>query len=464
MNKFLRKGMVLVIIPFILASVVYAMLLLYYKSNMSYGTWINDIYCTGLSVDEVDSLLQDLPLESANITVHTLDDTVQLSYLAYIDTVDYTDALKLNAFTYNPFVLFSEKHIEIEPSVTLNQSSFCAYLMSMDFMQSNQISEVSILETELGYELIDTTKDRLDILLATESILDAILNGEKEISLLEVGCYTQDSYSQEDYDTINLYKELDAFTHTIAFNLTVGDEIYCIDASILMDWVSIEDDGEIVLDEEAVYAYVDRMDLLLSTRADRSNQLSSYERQWNFINHDGEEILVKAGSYGRILDKEALYNFLIDSFITKTSVDYELIFSYFPEEDNNETQGLTLPNTYLEVDIENQHIYLFENGIEIFDSACVTGNLSTNDDTPDGVYYIDYMQKGRTLVGDTYRTYVNYWMRFYSLCGFHDATWRSSFGDDIYEYSGSHGCVNMPKDKAEELYGLVYIGLPVIIY
>ena len=39
--------------------------------------------------------------------------------------------------------------------------------------------------------------------------------------------------------------------------------------------------------------------------------------------------------------------------------------------------------------------------------------------------------------------------------GFHDATWRSAFGGNIYEYSGSHGCVNLPPNAAKSLYGKI---------
>ena len=39
---------------------------------------------------------------------------------------------------------------------------------------------------------------------------------------------------------------------------------------------------------------------------------------------------------------------------------------------------------------------------------------------------------------------VTYWMPFNGGIGFHDATWRGCFGGQIYIWSGSHGCVNMP--------------------
>ena len=43
-------------------------------------------------------------------------------------------------------------------------------------------------------------------------------------------------------------------------------------------------------------------------------------------------------------------------------------------------------------------------------------------------------------------------MPFNGGIGFHDASWRSKFGGTIYQYSGSHGCINLPVDKAKLLY------------
>ena len=62
------------------------------------------------------------------------------------------------------------------------------------------------------------------------------------------------------------------------------------------------------------------------------------------------------------------------------------------------------------------------------------------------------------LEGADYTTYVNFWMPFLGGYGLHDATWRGSFGGDIYHYDGSHGCVNLPYDAAAEIYDNISVG------
>ena len=46
----------------------------------------------------------------------------------------------------------------------------------------------------------------------------------------------------------------------------------------------------------------------------------------------------------------------------------------------------------------------------------------------------------------------------------HDATWRRTFGGDIYLTNGSHGCINLPKKAAGKIFEAVEKGFPVITY
>ena len=55
-------------------------------------------------------------------------------------------------------------------------------------------------------------------------------------------------------------------------------------------------------------------------------------------------------------------------------------------------------------------------------------------------------------------------MPFNGGIGLHDASWRSKFGGDIYVRDGSHGCINLPKNKAAELYNRIQKGCPVVVH
>lgn len=116
------------------------------------------------------------------------------------------------------------------------------------------------------------------------------------------------------------------------------------------------------------------------------------------------------------------------------------------------------------ISIDDQHAWVYFDGELWNESDVVTGRQNVHD-TPTGVFYITECINGKYLKGADYKTWVNKWMRLTnSGIGLHDATWRSSFGGNIYTYNGSHGCINLPKKFAYDLYEHAYVGLPVIIY
>jgi lipoprotein-anchoring transpeptidase ErfK/SrfK len=124
----------------------------------------------------------------------------------------------------------------------------------------------------------------------------------------------------------------------------------------------------------------------------------------------------------------------------------------------------TIGNTYVEIDLSAQHLYLVVDGKEVMDTAIVTGDEKKGFSTPAGVFSIYSMEKKRYLRGPGYKVWVEYWMPFNGGIGLHDAAWRSKFGGEIYKKNGSHGCINMPRSKAKILYGYAYVGMPVVCH
>lgn len=118
----------------------------------------------------------------------------------------------------------------------------------------------------------------------------------------------------------------------------------------------------------------------------------------------------------------------------------------------------------IEVDLSEQTLYYYEDDKLIFTSPVVTGKSG---DTPTGNYKVRYKSTDSTLVGKDYTNHVDYWIGFDStgrILGFHDASWRTEFGGEIYKTDPSHGCVNMPLDKVKRLYNSVSVGTDVYIH
>ena len=120
---------------------------------------------------------------------------------------------------------------------------------------------------------------------------------------------------------------------------------------------------------------------------------------------------------------------------------------------------------YIEVDISKQKLKIYKNEKKILETKVVTGLATdSNRKTVTGCFSVYSKERNRTLVGKEYKTPVKYWMPFYKAYGMHDAYWRSKFGGKIYKSSGSHGCVNLPKEVAPKVYKKINVGTPVLIH
>lgn len=77
---------------------------------------------------------------------------------------------------------------------------------------------------------------------------------------------------------------------------------------------------------------------------------------------------------------------------------------------------------------------------------------------------LNYKQENAILRGENYESKVTFWMPFNGNIGIHDASWRYSFGGEIYKGNGSHGCVNAPKYLAKTIFENIEDGTPIICY
>ena len=177
----------------------------------------------------------------------------------------------------------------------------------------------------------------------------------------------------------------------------------------------------------------------------------------SFKTRSGNKVKLSSGTYGDIVDFESEVTYIMDLLkkIKSESSRKPSLLLDLPDK---------IPSTYIEVSIANQHLWYYVNGKLKMESSVVTGTRGVHD-TPRGIYYISEKIPGKYLTGDTYRTWVNRWMRLTNMgIGLHDATWRSNFGGSIYTYSGSHGCINLPYSFAVSLYKAVDWKTAVIIY
>lgn len=250
--------------------------------------------------------------------------------------------------------------------------------------------------------------------------------------------------------------------------LVYKDEVVAsVDEEKLQEWVSMSDELEVSFDKEACTKWA---------RGELSEKLDSYGSTRTYTRPDGPTIEVSGGTYGWIIDGGQIAEDIAKNVEAGTAGKVELSFKQEAERWN--PGGQDWGDKFVDVDLSEQHVRYFVDGDYIWESDCVSGGLDSKGEmhsTPTGVYAINSNKRSGNvkLTGKTdpvtlepeYISYVDWWMPFIDdSVAFHDADWRSSFGGEIYLTNGSHGCVNLPVDKAAELYGILEVGTPVVVH
>jgi lipoprotein-anchoring transpeptidase ErfK/SrfK len=113
---------------------------------------------------------------------------------------------------------------------------------------------------------------------------------------------------------------------------------------------------------------------------------------------------------------------------------------------------------WIDVDISAQTLTAYVGGTAVRSIAVSTGRAQTP--TPLGRYTIRYKLRSTTMSGPGYYLPNVPWvMVFTGKYSIHGTYWHSNFGQRM-----SHGCINLPSDQAQWLYGWAPTGTPVVIH
>ena len=286
--------------------------------------------------------------------------------------------------------------------------------------------------------------------------LEQMKDGNNTISLTDANCYLQPEITSEDLqDKLAEYNRFSDLTITYDFD----DRQEVLEPDTISEWITVnEEDDSVEVDRDAVTNWVNENLVKYDTYG------SDYMRTFHSTLQGTLEIPGgQYGIYGWLTDVDATVDKLIEYIQNGESVTVEPEYArtgYCRATDD-------IGDSYAEVDITNQKVFVYKDGELVIESDCVTGMANDpSRETPPGVYKVWSMDRNRIL--GTMETYgyeqpVDYWIYFTEIdIGFHDLL-RSAYGGEIYKTNGSHGCVNLPLDVAAEMYDTVEIGYPVIV-
>ncbi|HDX9492838.1 L,D-transpeptidase family protein [Bacillus thuringiensis] len=244
----------------------------------------------------------------------------------------------------------------------------------------------------------------------------------------------------------------------------VQNEVYPLKAKDLIQNASMSKDMKVTIDVSNIKNKVTEI----------NNAKSTLNKDFTFKTHSGAVISVKGQGYGWALDVEKEKKQIQQGFEKgekslsasningngwkKEGVGYET------------TSNNGIGDTYAEISIAEQQIWIYKDGKLAVTTNVVTGKHSTSEDTSPGVWYVLYKRSPYTLKGSAvgkgdYAVKVDYWVPFTnSGQGFHDAGWRTNWANNAYLTGGSGGCVNLSPSIAKNVYDNLSTYEPVIVY
>ncbi len=465
MKKVLKVFAIFITTGIIMLGLLYAGLAYYYKDTYLYGTYINGVYCTGLTPDEAQKELNRATDRGVIKIISTAGEyTIDPSSINY--TYDFGIPLKTYKYSQNPLLWIfmtgeDDRHVQITPLVSFDESMLRNEMVAMGLENINAPFVCKLISDENGYRLADNKAVMYSLDKCLKKASDVLSEGGMAVDLAD-DCYANPVYNDAERKAMKIMDLLDEY-HKRVVRIRIEDDIVELDDPDMDGMLLKDDEGFPLLTDDDMSLIVDKESVCVGME-DALAQYNSYNNHY-FTTHDGRVVHLTQGTLGNSIDMDGLAENVYTELESGKSGPVEVVCDYKHKMNDDEADYASkIGDTYIEISLDEQHMFYYEKGELKLDTGVVTGKVSSGSGTKEGVYYVYYMQRNRTLIGETYRSFVKYWMAFNRHVGIHDASWRTNWSEDAYLRSGSHGCVNTPEEKAKELYESIEVGIPVIVY
>lgn len=451
----------------------YGSKMFHYQNYFFNGTTINGVDCSDMTAKEAETKIKE---QAANYTLNVKfkdNDTKSVSG----KDIDYTYAgdgsvesvlKKQNSFLW--FLGNGGKEKDSQVTMQYSQEKLDAVIDGFDEFQSadgeNAPASAYITFQNNEFEIVDAVMgEGMDLTLAKQCIENALINADTEVDLEKAGVYDGTLVTADD-ETLNAQKDQlnELVRASITYSMPDGTT-QVLDGNTMKDWLAVDADGNYSKDEnqwnERVKEYVANLAAAIDT--------NGKDHTFPATGIEGGVTISQEG-YGWKVDQEQEIAKIAEEVDAHAADTREP--QYAQREFAASTENNGFGKTYVEVDASRQHIWLYKDGNLVVDGACVTGLMEQSSYTKPGIYTTAAKESQKKLHGElqadgsySWERDVDSWIPFNGEIGFYDASWRSSFGGNLYLTAGSTtGSVALPTAVAQALYDNVDDGTPVIIY
>lgn len=410
------------------------------KQVFKRGTIINQTDVSGRTVEEANTLLA---AKTSDVFLVENNEEYILCQADEIGTVSYMDSL------LNDMVNQTSSD-DIIPVIQIDQDALRERISAFaeEYNTGKRMPEDAYIRWDGIFTVIPETEgETIQEKLLYAAVKDSLEKGRLSVDISDT--HTHASITQEDIELTARMESLNAMED---YKVNVGGGKDLIIPKEKWQPAVQYENGIISVNEDLITEAADYIE----------EHYNTFGKARSFITHSGQEIQIGGShkdTFGYKLNKEKTVEAVREGLLNGTSAEAVWDMTGGPRNGKND-----IGDTYAEVSIQEQHMWLYKDDEIILDTDVVTGKMDNGGTTP-GVFQVLYKESPAVLKGRDYTTHVSYWMPFtWTGTGFHDAPWRGAFGGQIYIHGGSHGCVNMPSAKAKELFSLIDAGLPVVVY
>lgn len=454
-----KKIAIIIAIVVMVLVAIYLGLSIYFMDHFYFRSKIGSVDVSGQSATAAEKTLQQA-MDEYELTIKERDGNTDTIVGDEIDlTIEWNKKPsayieKQNGFAWILKVFKPDAHV-IDGTFFYDETKLSNKIAGLSAMEeTKQVPAVDAKVSEYskkdGYTLVPSVPGTVvDVEAFTENIKGCISSLDKELDMAAGNSYVQPVIGDDDEKLLAAIAQLNKCLDTV-ITYQVGATTQVLDANTFQPWLYVNETLDVVVNDEALSEYVKGLASTYNTCYASKNFMTSY----------GTEIKITNSHYGWKVDNAVEKTAIIADLMAGGPVTRDLNYAMTA----NSHEGNDYGNSYVEINLTAQHLFVYVNGQVVVESDFVSGNLKNGWDSPTGIWGLTYKTKDAVLRGDNYATPVDYWMPFAGNVGMHDATWRKEFGGSLYKRDGSHGCINLPWSKAKQIYEYVHKGFPVIAY
>ena len=441
-----------------------------YREAFIPGTVINGINASERTVGEMEEILGDYQIEIAFRDGEPLEIAGDDIDYHYVSDGSLERLMKEQSPYLWGYGLYKGSEFTIPEKKVYSEEKLRSIVTAAPQMQTkNMVSpKDAFIDYQDGKWLVvpEVEGTTLDPKSALNAVVEGISKEQEKIDLDQTeGIYSAPEKRKDEYWLNSDTKQLNELAGArIEYKLPDGGT-KVLDGPILEDWLSADDDGYYYIDEPS---WNDHIDEFVKELAD---EVDTVYKEHPFTTHEGDEIMLPGkGYYGYRIDKKNEAEQLREEIADNEQLEREPVYWRTEASDPDDNHGFG--GDYVEVDLSLQHLWIYENYEVIFETDVVSGLNDKEHRTPAGAFFAYDKKRDTTLRGDKqddgewgYETDVSYWIRLTDTgIGLHDASWRYSFGGNIWRWNGSHGCINIPTWAMPTIYEIVDVNMPVAVH